>query len=104
MYKVIHFFTDLQDNNYAYKVGDTFPHEGVVVSEQRLAELSSSKNKQEKPLIEKVPDAEAEDIPEEPAEIAEAESEEEPAEVTEEEPKEATEEKPKKARKNTKKG
>ena len=28
MYKVIHFFTDLQDNDFAYEVGDTFPRKG----------------------------------------------------------------------------
>lgn len=54
MYKVIKYFTDLQDNNYAYNVGDTFPHDGLVVSEERLDELSGSKNKQGEPLIEEV--------------------------------------------------
>ena len=39
-YKVIAFFTDLQDNNRAYNVGDNFPHveAGYAVSESRLAE------------------------------------------------------------------
>lgn len=54
MYQVIRFFTDLKDNDYAYKVGDTFPREGVDVSEERLAELSGSDNKQGTPLIKKV--------------------------------------------------
>ena len=54
MYKVKHFFTDLQDNNFAYNVGDIFPREGVTVTEDRLKELSCSDNKQGKPLIEKV--------------------------------------------------
>lgn len=54
MYKVINFFTDLQDGNHAYNVGDVFPREGVEVSKERLAELSSSNNQQGKPLIEKV--------------------------------------------------
>lgn len=54
MYKVIRYFTDLQDNEYAYHVGDTFPHEGLEVSAERLAELSSDKNKRHIPLIEKV--------------------------------------------------
>lgn len=53
-YKVIHYFTDLQDFNHPYKVGDTFPRLGLNVSEERLKELSSNKNKQGKPLIEKV--------------------------------------------------
>ena len=53
-YKVIHFFTDLQDFNHAYRVGDIFPRTGVKVSDSRIAELASSKNKQGKPLIQKV--------------------------------------------------
>lgn len=50
-YKVIHFFTDLQDYNHPYNVGDIFPRNGLKVSEERLKELSSNKNKQNKPLI-----------------------------------------------------
>lgn len=50
-YKVIHYFTDLQDFNHPYHVGDTFPREGMKVSEKRLEELSTNKNKQKKPLI-----------------------------------------------------
>lgn len=50
-YKVINFFTDLQDNNFAYEVGDTFPRKGLEVSEARIAELSGSDNLQKKPLI-----------------------------------------------------
>jgi len=50
-YKVIHFFNDLQDFNHAYHVGDDYPRMGVKVSDARIAELSSSKNKQGKPLI-----------------------------------------------------
>ena len=54
MYKVIKYFTDLQDNNYAYYVGDTFPRNGVEVGAERIAELSSDKNLQGVPLIEEV--------------------------------------------------
>lgn len=54
MYKVIKFFTDLQDHSRPYHVGDEFPRKGMAVSEKRLAELSSSANKQGVPLIEKV--------------------------------------------------
>ena len=50
-YKVIHFFTDLKDFNHAYHVGDVYPRMGVKVSDARIAELASSKNKQGKPLI-----------------------------------------------------
>lgn len=51
MYKVIHFFTDLQDFEHPYNVGDKFPRDGLTVSEKRLKELSGSNNKQHKPLI-----------------------------------------------------
>ena len=54
MYKVIKSFTDLQDNNYAYYVGDTFPRNGVEVGAERVAELSSDKNLQGVPLIEEI--------------------------------------------------
>ena len=54
MYKVIKYFTDLQDKNHPYNVGDTFPREGMEVTEERLAELAGSDNKQSVPLIEKV--------------------------------------------------
>jgi hypothetical protein len=51
MYKVIKFFTDLQDNNHPYEVGDIFPREGKVVNSERLAELAGSNNRQGEPLI-----------------------------------------------------
>lgn len=53
-YKVIKLFTDLHDNDYLYKVGDTFPRKGISVTEERIAELAGSDNKQHNPLIEKV--------------------------------------------------
>ena len=52
MYRVVHKFYDLQDNNHAYYVGDTFPHNGVEVDAERIAELSSDKNRLGIPLIE----------------------------------------------------
>ena len=54
MYRVIKSFTDLQDNNYAYYVGDTFPRNGVEVGAERVAELASDKNRLGVPLIEEV--------------------------------------------------
>lgn len=54
MYKVIKFFTDLQDNNYPYNEGDTFPRVGVEVTEGRLTELAGSDNLQGVPLIQLV--------------------------------------------------
>ena len=54
MYRVIHKFYDLKDNNHAYSVGDTFPHNGVEVDAERIAELASVKNRLGVPLIEEI--------------------------------------------------
>ncbi|PTF19881.1 Rho termination protein [Staphylococcus devriesei] len=54
MYKVIEYFTDLQDDDYTYNVGDTFPRKGLTVSKERLTELSTKNNRQNKPLIKRV--------------------------------------------------
>lgn len=51
MYEVIHYFTDLQDFDHPYNVGDIFPRDGLTVSEERLKELSGNNNRQHKPLI-----------------------------------------------------
>lgn len=53
-YKVINYFTDLQDDNHEYNLGDVFPRSGKQVSEERLTELSNTSNRQGKPLIERV--------------------------------------------------
>ena len=54
MYRVIHKFYDLKDNNHAYSVGNTFPHNGVEVDAERIAELASDKNRLGVPLIEAI--------------------------------------------------
>lgn len=54
MFKVIKYFTDLQDNRHAYHEGDKFPREGLEVSAERFAELASDKNKRGVPLIEEI--------------------------------------------------
>lgn len=51
MYKVIHHFTDLQDNNYKYTEGDNYPRQGYEPSEERIAELATDENRLKKPLI-----------------------------------------------------
>lgn len=50
-YKVIHAFTDSQDFRHIYSVGDVFPRSGIKVTEERIKELASAKNKQKKALI-----------------------------------------------------
>ena len=54
MWKVVKYFTDLQDGHYAYNVGDTYPRKGLNPSEERIVELSGSNNKQGVPLIKEV--------------------------------------------------
>lgn len=54
MYRVIKYFTDLQDNNHEYHVGDIYPHNKKKVSASRIKELSTNKNIRGVPLIEKV--------------------------------------------------
>lgn len=51
MYKVVNLFMDIQDNNCLYHPGDEFPRAGLEVSEERKKELSSSNNRQGRPLI-----------------------------------------------------
>jgi hypothetical protein len=56
MYKVLHLFADLTDKNHVYNPGDVYPRKGIDVSDERIAELSGSNNKQGIPLIEKMPE------------------------------------------------
>jgi hypothetical protein len=53
MYRVIKYFTDLQDNNHEYNVGDIYPHNKKKVSASRIKELATDKNRRGVPLIEK---------------------------------------------------
>lgn len=62
-YRVIHYFTDLRDNNHPYQVGDVFPRQGAVATENRLKELSGANNRRNKPLIEPVREYSEEDAP-----------------------------------------
>lgn len=58
MFRVIKHFTDMQDGNFAYEIGDTFPRKGLSVLPSRIRELASDKNRQGCPLIEEIPDVE----------------------------------------------
>lgn len=51
----------MQDNNFAYNVGDEYPRKGMSVLPSRIKELAGSKNRQGCPLIEEIP--EVEEIP-----------------------------------------
>lgn len=54
MYRVVKYFTDLQDNEHSYHAGDIFPREGMKVTKTRLNELASTKNARGIALIELV--------------------------------------------------
>lgn len=73
MYRVITFFIDLQDGEHRYHTGDAFPREGHTVSEERIKELSGSKNRRRMPLIELVEDPETKQEEEKPVAAAKKE-------------------------------
>jgi len=54
MYKVINAFTDLLDGNTVYHSGDIYPRKGASVTDERIAELSTSANRLGFPLIAEV--------------------------------------------------
>lgn len=56
MYKVIKAFTDLQDNNFLYKEGDTYPREGFDVLPSRIKELATTANRRGEILIKEIED------------------------------------------------
>ena len=60
MFRVIKHFTDMQDNNFAYQVGDEYPRKNFSVLPSRIKELASSKNRQGCPLIEEIEDTKPE--------------------------------------------
>lgn len=68
MYKVIKRFKDLKNNNHIYKVGDMYPIKGYEPTDERIAELSTKKNKSGfiliKELKETIPETEPETTPE----------------------------------------
>ena len=72
MYKVLTFFTDLQDDNHPYQPEDIFPRAGLEVSEERLAELSGTNNRRGIVLIEEVPQdaSEEQKLPAEEAKVS----------------------------------
>ena len=53
-YEVVVTFTDLQDGEHLYNVGDEYPRTGYKPSTKRIDELSGANNKRGKPLIKAV--------------------------------------------------
>jgi hypothetical protein len=58
-YKAVIFFKDLHDSNHAYNPGDEYPREGLQVSDKRLEELSTNKNRRGTPVIAAIPEKKA---------------------------------------------
>lgn len=56
MFKALEMFTDLQDNNYKYEVGDEYPRLGLKPSLARIKELSGSDNLRGRAVIKEVED------------------------------------------------
>ena len=56
MFRVIKHFTDMQDNDFSYQVGDEYPRKGMSVLPSRIKELAGKKNRQGCPLIEEIPE------------------------------------------------
>lgn len=77
MYEVIVAFTDLTDGNHKYNIGDTYPRTGYKPTESRCEKLSSSFNRQGKPLI-KVAQKAATDVVKDAPEVSEVKAEEKP--------------------------
>ena len=55
-YRVIKYFTDMQDNNHEYNVGDIYPREELKVFPSRIRELSTTENRRGEILIEEIED------------------------------------------------
>ena len=51
MYTVLEYFTDLQDNNYAYKAGAEYPRKGYEPTKERIEELAGTGNVRKRPVI-----------------------------------------------------
>lgn len=57
-YKVIKYFTDMQDNDFEYNEGDVYPRKDLSVLPSRIKELSTTQNRRKEILIVEVPDEE----------------------------------------------
>ena len=95
MFKVVHGFKDLKDNDYIYKKGDIYPRDEIKledVPKKRIKELSGTNNKIGKVLIEEIKEevVEEEKATEEVVEEEKATEEVVEEEKTTEKEKEAT--------------
>ena len=51
MYRAVVEFYDLQDGNRLYHAGDSYPRDGLSVSDERLKQLAGNHNRMGHPLI-----------------------------------------------------
>lgn len=51
MYTTIRSFYDLQDDNRMYRPEDTYPRDGLTVTDSRIEELASDRNRLGMPVI-----------------------------------------------------
>lgn len=56
VYKTIKLFTDGKDGGYQYNPGDEYPRKGYTPTPERIAELSSNRNKRGEAMIAEVKD------------------------------------------------
>jgi hypothetical protein len=54
MFRVVKLFTDLQDDNHKYEVGDEYPRLGFKPSLARIKELCGTDNRRGRAVIEEV--------------------------------------------------
>ena len=52
----------MQDNDFAYQVGDEYPRKGMSVLPSRIRELATDKNRQGVSLIEEIPEKKTKSI------------------------------------------
>ena len=57
-FKVIKYFTDMQDDDFEYRENDFYPRKGLSVLPSRIKELSTTQNRRKEILIVEVPDEE----------------------------------------------
>jgi hypothetical protein len=57
-YKVIKYFTDMQDNDFEYNEGDVYPRKDLSVLPSRIKELSTTQNRRKEILIVEILDEE----------------------------------------------
>lgn len=63
-YKAIIYFTDGEDNGFAYETGDNYPRNGYQPTPERIAGLLNGNNKRGIPLIAEIKEPAKEEKPE----------------------------------------